>query len=52
MFAQQQAALFKTLPVGLLAVDSDNAKALLRVIVGDAHPIALSQQFMGTCQYI
>ena len=52
MFAQQQAALFKTLPVALLAVDSDNAKALLRVIVGDAHPIALFQHVLETCQYI
>ena len=43
MFAQQQAALFKTLPVALLAVDSDNAKALLQVIMGNTHLIVLFQ---------
>ena len=49
MFAQQQAALFKTLPIALLAVDSDNAKALLRVIMGNTHLTTCSLPTCTTC---
>lgn len=52
MFAQQQAALFKTLPVALLAVDPDNAKALLQVIMGNSHLIVLFQHALLVHVYI